>query len=506
MTTKRNGLSARVARGMKRLRARACSSPWLITPRAAPSWPSTVTFSSTLRGLPVPVRWMSSRETLLWRRSWSQIGLGLLVDGGEALVADVVGRVLQPLLGGLEVRDGFGALLRLAGLREPVGQGRGEGAPGVFAGLELGVAAAAGVGRVDDGWRRLPTVPCEGLGRRRGRSVAVEGGAPGSSAIVAAYASRPTFAALLRGAPGRRRRELPAPLPDRASSAARGFGRFAACLQAARPPWPCASCQWRRARFACRRRGSRRRRGPWWKRRAWSRRLGQVLRLRRHGLGGVRSGAARRRAGLDGRLRWPPASGTGGRQQALQDLVSALSCSRPWACPARTASTRVEAPVLLPERRQSARARSSVERLELGRGSPCAPGRRPSALSRVRAGFWSGRLRVHELVEAEDRRERVVELRRALVEHRAELVVGEEGPVGGERRPPSRAPPCPCAACRGSARRWSAASRSASSAHSRATVQAPFSPSSANSASIAAFGWWRLRQPSLQTLLRFSQR
>jgi hypothetical protein len=41
-------------------------------------------------------------------------------------------------------------------------------------------------------------------------------------------------------------------------------------------------------------------------------------------------------------------------------------------------------------------------------------------------------LRVHEGVEAEHLREGVVELRRAVVEHRAELVVGEEGAEGGE--------------------------------------------------------------------------
>ena len=49
MTTKRKGLSGRVARGMNRLRARAFNSPWLITPRAAPSAPSTFTSSSTWR-------------------------------------------------------------------------------------------------------------------------------------------------------------------------------------------------------------------------------------------------------------------------------------------------------------------------------------------------------------------------------------------------------------------------------------------------------------------------
>ena len=61
---------------------------------------------------------------------------GLVGDGGEALVADVVGRVLHPLLRLLEEGEGFGGLAGLDGLREPLGQGEGVGAPGVFAGLE----------------------------------------------------------------------------------------------------------------------------------------------------------------------------------------------------------------------------------------------------------------------------------------------------------------------------------------------------------------------------------
>ena len=66
---KRNGLSGRVARGTNRLRARECSSPWLITPRAAPATPSTVTSRTTRRRVPSPVSWIRPSSTwLCWRR------------------------------------------------------------------------------------------------------------------------------------------------------------------------------------------------------------------------------------------------------------------------------------------------------------------------------------------------------------------------------------------------------------------------------------------------------
>ena len=42
-------------------------------------------------------------------------------------------------------------------------------------------------------------------------------------------------------------------------------------------------------------------------------------------------------------------------------------------------------------------------------------------------------------------------------------------------------------------------SSGAPSGHSRLTVAGVFSPSTTNSASIAAVVWWRLRQPSFQT-------
>ena len=100
---KRNGLSASVARGRNRRSASACSSPWLMTPSAAPSTPSTATPMSTRRDGPVPSRTIGSSSTFdCWRRSsqsrWrapamartgrasgGPAGLELLLLGGEVL-------------------------------------------------------------------------------------------------------------------------------------------------------------------------------------------------------------------------------------------------------------------------------------------------------------------------------------------------------------------------------------------------------------------------------------
>ena len=83
MTMKRNGLSGRVARGTKRLRASECSSPWLMTPRAAPSTPSTVTSRTTRRRVPSPVSWIRPSSTwLCWRRC-SQIPAAFSAIGAK---------------------------------------------------------------------------------------------------------------------------------------------------------------------------------------------------------------------------------------------------------------------------------------------------------------------------------------------------------------------------------------------------------------------------------------
>ena len=143
MTMKRNGLSGSVARGMNRLSASACSSPWLITPSAAPATPSTVTSSATRRRLPSPVSWMRPSSTwLCWRRR-SQMPAARSAIGPEAVVADARGRLLQP---------GFGLLDRARGARParprparpPASwRSRGHGPPCVFLLLRARARAAS---------------------------------------------------------------------------------------------------------------------------------------------------------------------------------------------------------------------------------------------------------------------------------------------------------------------------------------------------------------------------
>ena len=128
MTTKRNGLSGRVARGMKRLRARECSSPWLITPRAAPSWPSTVTFSSTFRRLAAAAEVDVSSETLLWSLSWSQMLRVLSAIGAKRSLLMASAASFIHFSAAFRFGSDAAAFLRLSRFREPVAQGRGDGA------------------------------------------------------------------------------------------------------------------------------------------------------------------------------------------------------------------------------------------------------------------------------------------------------------------------------------------------------------------------------------------
>ena len=54
-----------------------------MTPRAGPLVPSTVTSRSTERLVAEPTRRMSSRATLLWRRSWLQICCAFSLIGAK---------------------------------------------------------------------------------------------------------------------------------------------------------------------------------------------------------------------------------------------------------------------------------------------------------------------------------------------------------------------------------------------------------------------------------------
>ena len=101
---------------------------------------------------------------------------GLVGDGGEAFVAEGVGGGFEPLVGGLEVLEGFGGVLGLLGLGEPFGEGEGVGAPGV-----LGIA-------FEDRFRFLAEAGFVGFGE--------EGGVEGEEAAELGFGLLQGFAGL----------------------------------------------------------------------------------------------------------------------------------------------------------------------------------------------------------------------------------------------------------------------------------------------------------------------
>ena len=370
MTTKRNGLSGRVARGMKRLRARACSSPWLMTPRAAPSGPSTVTSSSTCAPGAGAGEVDVVEGDVALEAELVPDGLGLVVDRGEALVADVVGRVLEPLLGGLQGREGLGGL---CGPSWPSGAsrrgpGRGgasglRGLRGLGSGLLSGVASTARrtlVDGVDESRRGRCRVPP--LSARTGRSCEVTQGRcrPGRRGRLSWPSSRSSS--------GDGQRALRASLV-RPSSACRRLRRFARGLPQALGFLGLAAGASRcRARSSCRRRGSRRRRGPCGSggrgRGGWRGRRTSPPRSGRRLASGA--AAASRRALTDG----GDGVRVGGLEdgQALQDVEVAVRLA------ARRRSgqdglERRQAPVLLSERFPDASRRARRSSSRAGRGA-----------------------------------------------------------------------------------------------------------------------------------------
>jgi hypothetical protein len=80
---KRNGLAGSIARGRNTLSASALTSPWLMTPSAEPSAPSTVTSSSTCRWVADPARRIEPRSTLLSWRSIAQIARASPASGAS---------------------------------------------------------------------------------------------------------------------------------------------------------------------------------------------------------------------------------------------------------------------------------------------------------------------------------------------------------------------------------------------------------------------------------------
>ena len=108
-----------------------------MTPRAAPSVPSTVTSRLTLRDVALPLKVTSSSSTLLRVLKKLPNTFDLLFDGLEALILDGGGSGPDPVFRGLQVLDGFGFGLHLAGSGKPFGEGEGHRSPLVFALGEL---------------------------------------------------------------------------------------------------------------------------------------------------------------------------------------------------------------------------------------------------------------------------------------------------------------------------------------------------------------------------------
>ena len=160
-------------------------------------WPSTVTSSSTWRLVAVPVRWMSSRETLLWRRSWSQMCWAWSAIGAKRSLRMSSAASLSHFSAAFRGLTASRRLLGLAGRGEPGGEALGEGLQRSSRRCSSAAACRRG-GRRSRLQRacRLLDVVGQGveLGRgRRGRR------ASWSRAWVAAAASRPTACRLGEG-------------------------------------------------------------------------------------------------------------------------------------------------------------------------------------------------------------------------------------------------------------------------------------------------------------------
>ncbi len=179
---------------------------------------------------------------------------------------------------------------------------------------------------------------------------------------------------------------------------------------------------------------------------------GELLGLPRHGLGGGLLALLGVPQGFRGLLHL---RGVGGLEdgQALEERGRAVRLAGRRGA-GEDGFEGVEAPVLLAERLSGPSRRARRSCLRASRGGPCGPGPRPSAPCRAwcgPAGGWPARPRGRRgRGPSRGRRRASTGPRRAW--SRARCRRGR----GGRRRAgcPSRAPPCPCAACRGPAPRW----------------------------------------------------
>ena len=109
MTTKRNGLSGRVARGQEQAQRQRVQFALAHDAERRAGTPSTVTSSVTRRWLLVPVKFDPSKLDVALLTQMLPCGHRLIGNRREALVADFGGGVLQPVLGVLDPRNVFGA-------------------------------------------------------------------------------------------------------------------------------------------------------------------------------------------------------------------------------------------------------------------------------------------------------------------------------------------------------------------------------------------------------------
>jgi hypothetical protein len=92
----RDGLAVTVACGKKMLQRQRVDLSWLITASAAPGEPSMITFTPTWWRGPLPDNRIAPRSTLPSWHTCAQISRARSPKGRQPVVADVIGRVLQP--------------------------------------------------------------------------------------------------------------------------------------------------------------------------------------------------------------------------------------------------------------------------------------------------------------------------------------------------------------------------------------------------------------------------
>ena len=363
-------------------------------------------------------------------------GLALLLDGLELLGAQQRDGVLQPGLGRLQRLDGLVRRAGVAGQRQPA---RGS------------ATRSAASGPRGAGPRQRPSPAGSTTASRSGPVVVSMAGRDvvrGPIALSAPSGTRPARRrTLARSSPT---------VPACCTTSARGTGQIRGAARSRRrppagprwprgrrrggasPPSPAARATRRRAPPSCRRPGRAPSPCAVWKPQRLIEHVGQILRSRGQRAGGRLQGPARRRAARAmavSDLR-PRPRRAGWRSAAGGRARGPRARRRPRGETMRSASS---SPQSSRPSASSEHLRAVVRRAGAGRGGSGAH------LGRILVRFRSRVFRASasracaatSVVEAEDRRQRVVQVRRPLLEHRAELAVGKEGPEADQRRRPS---------------------------------------------------------------------